>query len=368
MMWKRIKYQVSSIKRFLRASLEGFTLLEMLVAIGLFSVVVSIAVGGFTRALRTQRHLQLLLSVNSNVSQALEVMAREIRTGVEFNIEPGDRPNYRFKNAREETVFYEWREDLGELWRTKLVSLSKLNTVRVGGKITSDNVRITNAIFSVQGTGKSGATRGSDDGFPPRITIALRAEASSTDPSLNGIGVSLQTTVSARLMDDLPPTLQVRKKVDNNKGGSSTEGQFTMAVVGYKVRPCLSPEAYAGTQSSLTTEAQKKLAEDIRKELTREPNHEKNLKGDEIDPLGGVCRNFIKDPVPPPDICLFSGSQKGSVVTLAKGQYCVDERPLGNYQKRFEQDCKGEMTGDMGAIKVNDVKICDVYNTGQPTN
>ena len=68
-----------------RNSRSAFTLVEMLVAIALFSVVVSIAVGGFTRALRTQRQVIALIAANSNMSLALEQMAREMRTSINFS-------------------------------------------------------------------------------------------------------------------------------------------------------------------------------------------------------------------------------------------------------------------------------------------
>jgi prepilin-type N-terminal cleavage/methylation domain-containing protein len=316
---------------------KGFTIIEVLVAIGLFSVVAAIAVGGFARALRTQRQAQLLLAVNSNVSAALEMMAREIRTGIGFSIQPGDFPGYAFTNAKGEAVWYIWRRDLGELWRRVFVPPTfGRGGGFVGGKITGDNVRVTNAKFSVQGTGKSNPSdpkAKSDDGFPPRVTIALEVVASTTDPAIAASPVRLQTTVSARLMDDEPPALQVRKKVENQPppvGGTATSSDFTLAVVGNKVRPCERP-------ADMTKQDEEAAVEKIR---------------------NGRCKELFEPPSAP-NVCFFHGSEAGTWVTLAKGAYCVDELQYTNYTRRFERDCKG-------SIGVNEVKYCDVYNSDTP--
>ena len=68
---------------------KGFTLVELLITVGLFTVIVTIAVGGFINAIRTQRQVSSLISAQSNVSLALEQMTRAIRTGYLFCHAPG---------------------------------------------------------------------------------------------------------------------------------------------------------------------------------------------------------------------------------------------------------------------------------------
>src|SRR5262245_61681011 len=62
----------------------GFTLIEVIVAIGVFSILFAIAAGGFLSALRAERQAAALLAAESNASIALERIAREIRTGYYF--------------------------------------------------------------------------------------------------------------------------------------------------------------------------------------------------------------------------------------------------------------------------------------------
>src|SRR5260221_302855 len=69
---------------FSRRDRRGFTVMELLIAMALFSVVISIAVGGIVISLRGQRELAELIAADNDVSLALEQMAREVRTGFAF--------------------------------------------------------------------------------------------------------------------------------------------------------------------------------------------------------------------------------------------------------------------------------------------
>lgn len=63
---------------------SGFTLVEMIVSLGLFSIVVTVAVGALLVLIATNEQLQAEQSVMTNLSFALDSMTREIRTGTHF--------------------------------------------------------------------------------------------------------------------------------------------------------------------------------------------------------------------------------------------------------------------------------------------
>ena len=68
-----------------RVSLQsGFTLIEMIVSLALFSIVVTISVGALLVLIASNERFQEEQSVMTNLSFALDSMAREIRTGVNY--------------------------------------------------------------------------------------------------------------------------------------------------------------------------------------------------------------------------------------------------------------------------------------------
>lgn len=157
----------------------GFTIVELLVALTIFAVVMSVAVGGFVRALRIQRQLAAFVAANGNVSLAIEQMSREIRTGYDFASPRSD--TLTFTNARGEIVTYAFDVDRRTLTR-------QVGTA-AEAPIISETIRVTALSFTVQ-------FNQSDDRYPTRVTIAL-----VVTPQANGLETSearLQTTISAR--------------------------------------------------------------------------------------------------------------------------------------------------------------------------
>jgi len=172
--------------RFIKKIRErsAFTLVELLVAMGLFVVLIGIATGGFIRALRTQRLMVALMAANDNVNLALEQMAREIRTGYHFS--KISDTELQFVNADNIVVFYRLND--GAIERgTEDVFLQ-----RTYKKITADNVKITN--FKIHLLGNNDG-----DGYPPRITISL--SVGINNKYFENVSINVQTTISSRVLD-----------------------------------------------------------------------------------------------------------------------------------------------------------------------
>jgi prepilin-type N-terminal cleavage/methylation domain-containing protein len=72
------------IYNILKNKKRGFTLLEMIVSLGIFSLVAVIAVGSLVRITGLNRRAQSLQSAMDNVSFALESMTRNMRYGSGF--------------------------------------------------------------------------------------------------------------------------------------------------------------------------------------------------------------------------------------------------------------------------------------------
>lgn len=60
---------------------KGFTLVEMIVSLGLFSVVMVMGVGSLLTMIDSNAKIQALQTSTSNLSYAIDIMTRELRTG-----------------------------------------------------------------------------------------------------------------------------------------------------------------------------------------------------------------------------------------------------------------------------------------------
>lgn len=195
------KYSHKTISR------GGFLLIELLVAMALFSTIVTIAVGSFVNVLRTQRQVSALVAAESNLGIAMEQMAREMRTGSLFCIKQDGTtdpdcnssirscvvsvtggiicPNIKFTNAAGNSVKYSFDQNNGVLEKT----------VGYGGatqNVTGGNVKIRYLSFYLLWN----SFQNGGSGKYPRITIAVGI--SPNDVSLSGNVLNLETTVSAR--------------------------------------------------------------------------------------------------------------------------------------------------------------------------
>ena len=195
---------------------KGFTLIEIIVALALFSAIVAIAVGGFARALHAQKEASDLIAVQSSAGVALEQVAREIRTGYLFCVTPtstvtlGGQTPWTSTSTPEldcATQCVSTSTATSEPWicsgflhfynaYTEPVSysLGGGSLLRNGSPITSENVHIASLSFILFGQLVG-------DHWNPRITIAMGVAPSTTDPAIAGDITNLETTVSAREPD-----------------------------------------------------------------------------------------------------------------------------------------------------------------------
>ncbi|MEK7767743.1 MAG: hypothetical protein AAB368_16055, partial [bacterium] len=158
----------------------------------IFLTLSTTAVGVFVQALKGQRTLVHLMSIDNNASAALEQVSRDIRTGVRF-CEESYRPpiapcnltaeEFTFVNFEGVTTTYARTVDAG---RGTLVKMTEeQGTV----PLTGPDVDVSRLHFTV---------RQGDGSYcdPWRVTAYL--EVKSPDTRVTAQAVRLQTTVSAR--------------------------------------------------------------------------------------------------------------------------------------------------------------------------
>ena len=157
---------------------SGLTLIELIVAIGIFGLVVSMGFGIFSIAITSQRRIIALKNVEDNIRFALESMAREIRTGQNFS---GGIGLLSFTNAKGEAVIYR-------------LSGSIIEKSSDGGTnylpVTGSDTTVNYLNFYLAG-------QAANDGLQPRITVTIGAISQVGNQNSN---LKIQTTVSARLL------------------------------------------------------------------------------------------------------------------------------------------------------------------------
>jgi type II secretory pathway pseudopilin PulG len=166
----------------------GFTFIELLLAVGLFSLAIPMVVTIFVSASRVQRETTALLMANSSVGFALEQMAREMRTGKNFTCTVCGQ-DVSFTNAKGESVTY-----------SLLPAETSPSLPRRIGRGTGAVEAITSPSVNIKALqiflrGNPPYTTGNT--YPTLITISIRANPRIKNANLT-TELDFQTSVSAR--------------------------------------------------------------------------------------------------------------------------------------------------------------------------
>ena len=187
---------------------RAFTLVEIIVALGIFSIVAVVALGALVKIISANKKAQTLQTSITNLNYALEAMSREMRTGSNFYCSgsapftipgPQDCPD-------EDSLYLSFYSSRSDLDNNKLINsyyfenidgrivISKGLQTDVGtspdnfSELIDENVTITSAHIQV-------ATIGTDT--YPLATILLSGYAGVREREKTYF--DLQTSISARL-------------------------------------------------------------------------------------------------------------------------------------------------------------------------
>lgn len=196
--------------------LRGFTLIEMMVAVTIFSMVMLVSAGSILSIVDANRKAQSIKSIVNNLNFTMETMSRNIRVGTNYkcvtgsivpsDLEvPADCPSdpgsilivesqdgasgnvndqlvYLFLDATDDP------EGVGGIFRQ--IGLGNNDEDRI--RLTANNVRIDEMEFYVEGA------LNDTDGIQPRVRMVIKGHA-----QVGGINseFNLQTSVTQRVLD-----------------------------------------------------------------------------------------------------------------------------------------------------------------------
>lgn len=151
---------------------KGFTLIELIVAMAIFVVVISLTMGIFVKAIEGQRKVKAIQNVQENARFVLERMAREIRMST-INTSAGNNLGITaYKVTGDESVIY---------------SLSGDQILRNGEAVTSSQIQVSQLKFYVN----------QDPNIQDRVTIMIAVQNIAQKPKQQ-VKINLQTTISLR--------------------------------------------------------------------------------------------------------------------------------------------------------------------------
>lgn len=168
--------------------IRGFTLIEMIVSVSIFTVVMFVAVGALLAITDANRKANAIRTTMDNLNFAVGSMARDIRTGTDYGCDgagncPSGGESITFTDQTGVTVRYWYDES------TYSIKVSKNNGASQA--ITSSEIRIESLTFYVTGVGT--------DFLQPRVVIAIKGKTglkAKTQVELN-----VQTAVSQRKIE-----------------------------------------------------------------------------------------------------------------------------------------------------------------------
>lgn len=157
---RRVCFQTVCIK-----SSKGYTLIELIVAVGLFALIMTLSSGAYLLMIGLNRQAQGIATGINNLSFALETMTRTIRTGTNYSCNgsgpcPNGGVNFSVKNTNNTLVNY---------------ALSGGVITQNGVALTDSSVNVSSLMFYVSGT----ATTLAGDYTQPHVTIIVSGTVSS---------------------------------------------------------------------------------------------------------------------------------------------------------------------------------------------
>lgn len=204
---------------------RGFTLVEMLVVLGLFSFIMTLATSVLYSTQAINVKLQETQAVLDNVNVSLETMSRDIRYGSEFHCssvlaDPSFllRQNCSYGTGGAKYLFFKPIDAASTNDRVAYYASTTLtgkvilkdeyfaNKPTATYEITADDVKIKGLVFYVSGADSTNGVKNVDnptvDYLQPLVIFSISGETIPVKAGASSTSFIVETAVSSRVLDN----------------------------------------------------------------------------------------------------------------------------------------------------------------------
>lgn len=177
-----------------RSTSRGFTLIEMIVSIGLFSLVMLVVTAAYLTIIALDREARTTNEVVANLSFATESMARNIRTGTQYSCAGagnGSCSQFSFRDADGQQITYLLKND-GTIAQCSSGTCTPASISAVS--LTDPRIKIQSLTFLVRGVGTGEAT-------PTQPWVVINIRGTLAGNKGHTVDFSVQTGATQRLLE-----------------------------------------------------------------------------------------------------------------------------------------------------------------------
>lgn len=162
---------------------KGFTLVEIMVSLAIFSLVMVVALGAFLKIVDLNKRAQSVESAVNNLTFTIEALTRELRTGQSYSTATWPLSFIGKYDSSNQPIYYAYRLDSNRIQRA-----TRVGSMPVAGDFsytTSPNVKITTLSFNLVAN------------TIPMVNIYAAGEVGSVEKAKATFDI--QTSISQRL-------------------------------------------------------------------------------------------------------------------------------------------------------------------------
>ncbi len=167
---------------------RGFTLVELIVSIAIFTIVITIAVGAYLSLIALDRKARATNDLVANLSFVVETMARSMRTGLDYEVGTGGTSfTFTDESGHENTYMLKTDGTVGLCYQTTACTNSSAST------LTDPRIHISKLMFYAQGLSPT-------DSVQPHVTFTVSGSI-TPDANSDPVTFTLEGGSTQRIID-----------------------------------------------------------------------------------------------------------------------------------------------------------------------